>query len=121
MPVQTEKACAAEANSRLELGKVRRTAEPLPAKVRRGEIDFRLRAGGTIPSLKSRLSNRRPRHAIDNLLFFATAPANVEGTQPKPIPRAPISYIIVWHARTVDQRRDLRAPKIPDQHPTYNI
>ena len=57
MPLQTEKACAAEANSRLELGKVRRTAEPLPAKVRRGEIDFRLRAGGTIPSLKSRLSN----------------------------------------------------------------
>ena len=58
MRVQIEKACAAEAIWRLELGKVRRTAEPLPAKVRRGEIDFRLRAGGTIPSLKSRLSNR---------------------------------------------------------------
>ena len=57
MRVQIEKACAAEAIWRLELGKVRRTAEPLPAKVRRGEIDFRLRAGGTIPSLKSRLSN----------------------------------------------------------------
>jgi hypothetical protein len=59
MRVQTEKACAAEAIWRLELGKVRRTAEPLPAKVRRGEIDFRLRAGGTIPSLKSRLSKLR--------------------------------------------------------------
>ena len=60
MRVQIEKACAAEAIWRLELGKVRRTAEPLPAKVRRGEIDFRLRAGGTIPSLKSRLSNKHP-------------------------------------------------------------
>ena len=64
MPVQTEKACAAEAIWRLELGKVRRTAEPLPAKVRRGEIDFRLRAGGTIPSLKSRLSNSLERDCV---------------------------------------------------------
>ena len=62
MRVQIEKACAAEAIWRLELGKVRRTAEPLPAKVRRGEIDFRLRAGGTIPSLKSRLSNKPITH-----------------------------------------------------------
>ena len=32
----------------------------LPAAVSRREIDFRLRAGGTIPSLKSRLSNKSP-------------------------------------------------------------
>ena len=43
MRVQIEKACAAEAIWRLELGKVRRTAESLPAKVRRGEIVYRLK------------------------------------------------------------------------------
>ena len=79
MPLQIEKACAAEANSRLELGKVRRTAEPLPAKVRRGEIDFRLRAGGTIPSLKSRLSNNSYLDPSPHIPKAETAKPNVMG------------------------------------------
>ena len=53
MLVQIEMACAVEANWRLELGKVRRTAESLLAKVRRGEIVYRLRAGGISPRLKT--------------------------------------------------------------------
>ena len=49
VPLQIEKACAAEAIWRLELGKVPRSAESLPAAVSRSEIDFRLRSGGISP------------------------------------------------------------------------